>query len=201
MLKKWLTRIPPDPTGVSRHVRKLVLYVVYPKDLEDYEEHLRAFIRVESLTINCCNGILHHQSVLEWFSTMGSSLTELQIIDSPVAPHTMTSLLAALPLLQILQILPFRNLDDTDDVNPPVPPRIPFFEGTNRFVLDSNGGSSYPAGSLDWIPTSALFGQLEVDAACVMAHPDLVNQWLASSCTTLKNLAIRGDPHSTPPPK
>ena len=201
ILKKWLTRIPPDPTGVSRHVRKLVLRGFDPVDLEDAEEHLRAFTRVECLSVNFCNGILHHPSILEWFSTIGSSLTELRIIESRVAPRTITSLLAALPLLQILQILNFQNLDDTDDVNPLAPPRIPFFEGTNRFVLQSDNDRSYPADSLDWIPTLARFGQLEIDVACFLGHPDLVNRWFASSCTTLTNLAIRGDPYSTPPPK
>lgn len=201
ILKKWLTRIPPDPTGVSRHVRKLVLRGFDVVDLEEAGEHLRAFTRVECLTVNYCIGVLHHPSILEWFSTMRSSLTELRIIESPAVPHIITSLLAALPMLQTLQILNFQNLNDKDDINPPASPRIPFFEGTNRFVLQSSNVRSYPAGSLDWIPTSARFGQLEVDVACFLSHPDLVNQWLASSCTTLTKLAIRGDPYSTPPPK
>ena len=109
MLEKWLTRIPPDPTGVSRHVRKLVLGCLNPVKLEDVVVHLHAFTRIECLMVNSCSYSLHHPSILEWFSTIGSSLTELRINNSPVAPCVITSLLAVLPLMQSLQI---RNFED-----------------------------------------------------------------------------------------
>ena len=200
VVEKWLANIPPDPTGVSRHVRKLVLDDFYPECLEVFEKHLRAFTQVERLAVDDCGGILNHPSITEWFSTMGSSLVELRINDSPVTAYTITSLLAALPLLQSLDLHDFQ-LDDAHEANPSTPTRIPFFEGANRFVLRCGHGHRYPAGSLHWIPSSARFGQLEVDMACSIDHIYLVNRWLASSSATLTNLTIREDPQGTSPPK
>ena len=200
VLEKWISRISPDPTGVSRHVRKLVLDGFEPEDFEDFEDHLLALTQVKCLTVDDCDCVPHYPPTMEWFSTIGSSLVELQIKDTPVASHTITSLLAVLPLLQSLQIHNFENPDDAHEADPPAPPRIPFFEGANRFALHSDHGHRYPGRSLDWIPTSARFGQLEVDMACLLGHTDLVNQWLASSCATLTSLAIKDDPDGTLPP-
>ena len=200
--KKWLARIPPDPTGVSRHVRKLVLKGFHLENWEDFGEHLCAFTLVEFLTVSYCSHLLHHPSILEWFLTMGPSLAELRIFGESIPPHVMTPLLAALPLLQNVEIRDCDSTDDmdcADDTNPPTPPRIPFFEGANRFTLS---GWNYTADSLSWIPSSARFGHLVVDVIFCRDHPDLVNQWFASSSTTLTYLAIRGDtPYGTSPPK
>jgi len=201
-LEKWISCVPPDPTGVSRHVRKLVLESLDLDDFEEFEDHLLALTQVECLTVGDCDCIPHHPSTTAWFSAIGSSLVELRINDSPVAPHTITSLLAVLPLLQRLYIYNFEipDDDDEDEADPPVPPRIPFFEGANDFALSSDQCHGYPERSLDWIPASARFGRLEIDRACSLDHPDLVNQWLVSSCATLTGLAIRDDPEGTPPP-
>lgn len=203
VLERWCTHIAPDPAGLSRHVRKLVLDYFDYSELEGFENHLRAFTQVECLTVNYCDGVLQLPSVMEWFQLMGSSLVELRIHDSPVTPHTIASLLAALPLLQSVEISNFKNPDkpgeaeDTKKTSPPIPSRIPFFEGANRFRLRSDYGREYPKGSLDWIPSSARFAHLEIDMACSLHHPDLVNQWLASSRTTLTKLAIREDRDGT----
>ena len=200
ILEKWISNIPSDPTGVSCYVRRLVLGGFDLEDFEEFEDHLLALTGVKCLTVDDCDCIPHHPSTMEWFSTIGSSLVELWINDTPVAPHTLTSLLAVLPLLQVLQIRNFEDADDADDANPPPLSIIPFFEGANRFALRSDYGHRYPEGSLDWIPTSARFGQLEVDMGCSLGHPDLVNKWLASSCSTLTSLTIKDDPDGTPPP-
>jgi len=200
ILEKWVSRISPDPTGVSRHVRKLVLAGFDLEDFEDFEDHLLALTQVECLTVDDCACAPCHPFNMEWFSTIGSSLVELQINDSPVAPHTITSLLAVLPLLRNLQIHNLENPDDAYEADPPAPPKIPFFEGANRFALHSDYGHRYPERSLDWIPVSARFGQLEVDMACLLGQQDLVNRWLSSSCATLTSLVIKDDPDGTPPP-
>lgn len=193
ILEKWVACVPPDPNGVSRHVRKLVLDGFDPLDLEDFGEHLHAFTRVECLTVDNCLGTLHHPFILEWFLAMGSSLVELRISDSPVTSQTITSLLSALPLLKSLEVFNFENPDDEDDENLSAPSSILFFEGGNRFALRSDPGHRYPEGSLDWIPPSARFRQLEVDMTCSLNHPDLVNQWFVASCTMLTSLTIRED--------
>jgi len=201
ILEKWFSGIQPDPTGVSRHVRKLALEGFDLGDFEDFEDHLLALTQVEYLTVEDCDCIPHHPSTVQWFLTIGSSLVDLRINNSPVAPHTITSLLAVLPLLQSLQFHNFEIPDDYEhEEDPPAPPRIPFFEGANYFALRSDQGHIYPEGSLDWIPASACFARLAVDMPCSLDHPDLVNQWLASSCATLTGLAIEDDPEGTPPP-
>jgi len=201
LLKKWATRIPADPTGVSRHLRDVALFSLDSEYFDGFEDHLDAFTRIECLTFHECDGVLQRPRIMEWFVAKGSSLVELRISSSPVTPHLITSLLAVLPLLRSLEIHNFTDPGDAHDTNLPTPPRIPFFEGANHFVLRSDHGYSYPEGTLDWIPTSARFGRLEVDMACSLDHPDLVNRWLASSRATLTNLTIREDPEGMSPPK
>lgn len=201
-LEKWRTGIAPDPEGVSRHVRKLVLHGFDPPDLEEFEEHLRAFTRVQCLTVKDCYDVLGLPSIMGWFPLMGSCLVELRIDDSPATPHTIASLLAVLPMLQTVQIYNLEAPEDADETNTPTPFRIPFFEGANHFSLCSDyGDSGYPEGSLDWIPLSAQFGRLEIDMACSLHHTDIVNRWLASSCDTLTKLSILGDSDGMFPPK
>jgi hypothetical protein len=198
---KWVARIAPDPAGVSRHVRNLVLDSFYPTKLEPLKEHLGAFTRVESLTLIDCGDIIELPFVLEWFQRMGSSLVDLCINNSQAPSRTITSLLAALPLLKTFEIHDFRALDDANEAGIPTPPRIPFFEGANRLALRSDYGHRYPEGSLDWIPPSTQFCRLEVDMPFAIMQPDLVNQWLASSCTTLTSFMIRWDPRGMSGPK
>ena len=194
ILEKWRTRIAPNPTGVSRHVRELVLDGFDPPDLECFERHLHALTRVENLTVKDCYDVLGSPSFMEWYPLMGPSLVELRIDDSPATPHTIASLLAALPLLQSLEIRDFEIPEDTDEPNTPIPSQIPFFEGVSHLAFFSGrDNNTYPEGSLDWIPFSARFGQLKIDIACAIHRPDLVNQWLTSSRETLTHLTIWGD--------
>jgi hypothetical protein len=204
-LEEWCACIAPDPAGVSRHVRELVLDDLDPSDLEDlegFEEHIFAFTRVECLTIKSCyDGVILFPSIMEWFLLIGSNLVDLCISNSPATPRTITSLLSALPLLKSMEMHNCNTADDMDETNPRTLSRVPFFEGANHLILRCDWSDSYPKGSLDWIPFSARFGRLEIDMACSIHHPDLVNQWLASSCTTLKNLTIRWDPDGMSRPK
>ena len=190
LLYTWRKRIRPDPTGVSRLVRKLSLEMAYYEDLEKFGEHLRALTRVKCLTFESCMDALHHPSLMEWFLTTGSSLVELRINDSLVSPHTIASLLAQLPLLYRLEIIDFDTPDDANDTKPPDPLRIPFFEGRSCFAWHPRHNRNYPESSLEWIPPSARFARLEVDMTSTLGQLDLVDRWLASSCTTLTSLAI-----------
>lgn len=196
--EKWGKHIAPDPAGVSRHVRKLVLDGLDPVDLEGFENHMGAFTQVEYLTVVDCDDILQGPYIIGW-----SSLIELRIHDSPATSHTVASLLAALPLLQRVEIRNFGSpggLDEDEDEDEAGPSQIPFFESANRFTLRSDYGHSYPEGSFDWIPPSARFSRLELDTACPLQYPDLVNRWLASSRTTLTDLTIRHDPEGVSRP-
>ncbi|KAF9646740.1 hypothetical protein BDM02DRAFT_3270767 [Thelephora ganbajun] len=108
---KWWTRIAPDPAGVSRHVRKLVLDDLGPSDFEGFEAHMRALTQVESLTVMDCKDVSLYVT-MEWFLPMKSSLVELQVCELSATPLTITSLLAALPLLNCVQIYEFGESDD-----------------------------------------------------------------------------------------
>ena len=63
-LMEWHTRIPSESTSVSCHARKLDLDKVKSKHLKDFGEHLRAFARVECLTVIDRVGVLCHPSII-----------------------------------------------------------------------------------------------------------------------------------------
>ena len=199
-LKNWRARIAPDPNGVSRHVRKLVLDDINSSDFEDLKEHLCALGRLESLTVKDCSYALQFPS-MEWFLPMRSSLVALRLSESSATSHTIASLLAVLPLLNRLEIYDFETPEDTGEANPPTHSPSALFEGAGCLTLCSYFRLGYPEGSLDWIPSSARFVGLEVDMACAVRHPDLVNQWLASSRATLTSLKIRRSPQGMSQPK
>jgi len=201
-LDKWLAA--PNTAGMSRYVRILSLSHLDP----EIRQHLHAFTRIELLSVYECYNLLHHRTSMEWFPVIGSSLTELRITDTPVTPYTLTSLLATLPLLRTLDIRGFDNpyevlgMDDDDEIydddDVDDTSTIQFFDGANRFILRAG---FYLEDSLDWIPSSARFGQLELDVMFSQGHTaDLVNQWLASSSTTLTYFAINMNPLGTSPP-
>jgi len=96
-LEMWCRKIAPDPAGVSRHTRQLVLANI--STLEGFEAHMRAFTRVEDLEITGCHFLLS-PSAVECFAPMGFSLVQLEINKSPTTSHIITSLLAALPQLK-----------------------------------------------------------------------------------------------------
>jgi hypothetical protein len=197
--KAWVAHITPDPTGVSRHVRELQLDLLGPSKLEDITEHLNALTRIESLTMRGCGDVSQVPSFMEWLSRMGSNLVRLQITnDSRIASHSIVSLLAVLPLLKHVEMehvdRGLKEPEDADEANPPTAfPQVPFFEGVNSFILRSADGHYFPDQSLDWIPPTARFWQLELDLACSTHHPELANQWLASSCATLRDFTIGWD--------
>jgi len=201
-LEKWRTHIAPDPAGVSRHVRMLVLNRCNTSDLEGFKEHMHAFTRVEYLNIDDCGDLLRFPSITQLFLLMGSCLTRLVVCKTQATARTFAFLLAALPLLQSVDTTDFKVPDDVDETSPPTPSRIPFFEGANRFVLQSNRlPDGYPEGSLDWIPTSARFSQLEVQTAYYLHNPGILNRWLTSSCATLTSLTIRKSEDGTSRPR
>ena len=188
ILEKWCTRITPNPAGVSRHVRKLVLEGFDSPDLERFKRHLHVLTQVECLTIENSYYGLRIPPVMERHPLVGPSSVELRVANSPPPPYTIAFLLAALPLLQNVAIRRRGAPKGTDKPNALVPSQIPFFESANHFDFSFDGG--YPEGSLDWIPRSARFCQLRIDTACAIHRPDLVNQWLASSRATLTHLTI-----------
>ena len=189
ILKKWRTRIAADPNGVSRHVRELLVSVtaMTPPELEGLKEHLNAFTGIKSLTIYGAHenmDILQHPFIKEWFDRpVGSSLIELQLNRLVARQRTIASLVASLPLLQILDVSDLKCAEDAGETDPPTPPRIPFFEGANHFIFRAGK-------SLDWVPSSARFGQLEIAYVPHLRELGPVNRWLASSSATLTDLTI-----------
>jgi hypothetical protein len=169
-LEKWRTAIEPDPFGVSRHVRKLEWFYIGGW-LEGFEEHIRAFTRVETLLFLQCR-LFTVPSIVDFLAPMGSSLVQLDICNIQTTRHIFTSLLAALPHLRRLDV---RFLAFEGDHSMTVPPRIPFFEnaGALSLRLDSPG-------SLDWIPPSARFCGLQIDQQCILQHPAVMKRWLDS---------------------
>jgi len=191
-MKKWRAHIAPNPDGVSRHVRRLDLEYVRLSDLERFEEHLCALTQVKTLCVLDCDYAFRYAS-MEWFLPMRSSLTDLVLTGPSATLYSITSLLAVLPLLNRLVIYGFVDPGDADETSPPALSRTQISEGTNRLTLGSGG---HPEGALDWTPSSARFVKLTIDMKCVVRHPDLMNQWLASSCATLTDLLTRWRPNS-----
>ena len=188
-LGRWCRKIEPDPAGVSRHTRHLIFYNI--DTLTGVEKHIRAFTRVEKMEINQCNFLLL-PSVAECFAPMGSSLTKLEICESPTSSCIITSMLAALPQLKDFSLEDSNISDDMDGTS--LLPRIPFFEGNNSLTLNSHLDQHDPPGPPDWIPPSAQFEHLEIDTPYFLYKAVLLNQWFSHSCMTLTSLAILGDP-------
>ena len=188
-LRRWCRRITPNPAGVSRHTRLLVLSEI--DTLEGFEAHIRAFTRVDEMTIMECTFLLS-PSVADCFAPMGPSLTQLWICDSEATSRTIISLLAELSRLRSFTALGFKVTDDAGGTN--LIFRIPFFEGNNSVELYSHEDQRDFPGPPDWIPPSARFGDLEIDITYFLHKAIIVNQWLSSSCTTLTSLTINGYP-------
>ena len=196
MLKRWTTCIPADPDGVSRYVRDLALNQVDPSELE---KHLHAFTNLESLSFFKCEGVLQLPFIKDWFTLVGGSLVELRLSVLLTPQHIIASLLAELPVLEILDTYELGFPGEQDEPTPADPPRIPFFEGDNQFIL-------YFAIRVGWVPPNPQFGQLEMDTHSLRKVLEVVkppSRWFASSSTTLKDLVItadEGDTHSTSRP-
>ena len=170
-LEKWRRTIVPDPAGVSRHTRHLVL--AYINTLEGFEAHIRAFTRVEDLKISRCRFLLL-PSVVECFTPMGSSLIQLEISQLPATSRVITSLLAALPVLETFITGCFQVTDDTGGTDLPSP--IPFFGGNGSLDLHLSWDQEDPLEPPDWIPPSARFGDLEIHMTYLLHKAVLVNQ-------------------------
>ena len=189
-VKKWCTSIQADPLGVSRHVRRFNLVGI--DTLEGFEKHIRALTRVQEVELSDC-GILRSLSDVEVFTLLGSSLVRLDIDGALTTPHVMASLLAGLPRLRKLSA---SGLEVECDPNPTaLPPKIPFVEDANSLDLLM---TKYCLGGLSWIPPTARFRDLGIEAYCINKDSALVNNWLTSSGGCLQWLTIREDSWCTP---
>lgn len=188
-LDTWRTKIPPDPSGVSRHVRTLCW--LYIDNLEDFEGHISALTNVTTAEFCGCD-ILHSLDDVRVLTRLGSSLVELEIDDAKTAPAAMVSFLISLPHLQKFQAL---NLQIEPSNTPAASPEaIPFFKGANNFTLLLR---DYSPGCLSWIPSSPRFAYLGVGSSCIHHDPDLVNKWITSSCETLEHFVVDYDTDGT----
>lgn len=188
-LGNWCTNIAPDPCGVSRHVREL--YWWYIETLEGSDDHIRAFTHLEEVAFAGC-GIFRWPSVVESLAPLGSSLVSLKIAQATTTYNIIVPLLAALPHLRHLSAHSLDVLDNRDVTG--LPSRVPFFEDAN--CLDLSLDEDDPE-SLDWIPPSARFRELQIDASSILDESGRVQQWIASSARTLRFLSITGHPGGT----
>ena len=184
-VEKWRTTFEADPSGISRHVRKLRWFAI--DTLQGFDEHIRAFTQVKELEIyDGC--LLDSLSEVRSIAIMGSSLERLWIEWVSTTPGTMATLLAGLPRLRHL----LADFIPVTDRSPAVfPPNIPFFDGAG--VLSVRG--NYRA--LRLIPPTARFRGLQVDLQCVNFFFEPVNRLLASSGESLEWLTVLGDPSRT----
>ena len=191
-LERWCAESEADPSGLSRHVRNLTLNHI--NTLQDFDDHIRAFAHLRSLTLRSCR-ILRSLSDVESLVRVGSTLVQLAILGTiKTTPYIMTSFLAGLPCLRYLRLFSLSVDDDLADATM-LPPSIPFFEG-GAGTLDLS--LMAPRGvSFDWIPPTARFRNLEITARCARDRHKFVNQWLVSSGRCLQSLIIREDPLST----
>ena len=186
-LKKWRTKVKPDPSGVSHHVRKLSWGGV--KDLEEFDSHIRAFTHVEAARLFRCS-ILSWLGAADAFASMGSSLVKLEIEESNAKYHIITSVLAALPHLRHLRARSLEVDKRGEEASEATkdPPRIPFFEDAKCFdLLLMDWTLREP---LDWVPPSARVRDLRIDAICVLEESGPLNKWITSSARCLEFLTI-----------
>ena len=181
-LEKWRTRIQAHPAGgVSRHVRRLDLRDI---PLQGLDDHIRAFTGVKELVLGVYT--LKSLSKVESLVLMGSSLVRLEIVGMFTTPYIMASLLAGLPHLRYLYAN-YLQVDPDNDA-PTLPSNIPFFEGAGTFDIRM---VDYLPEKLSWIPPTARFRDLRIDACCICSSPAVVDQWFASSGEGLEQLTIR----------
>jgi hypothetical protein len=185
-VEKWRTAIKADPLGVSRHVCRLELENI--NTLLGFEDHIRALTNVRKVVLFSCDITLSLPDT-KIFALMGSNLAELYIHGADTRPHIMASLLAGLPRLRKLHT---RGVAVEPDPSPAaLSPNIPFFEDAGYFDLDLHMKDYLPE-ALNWIPPTARFHELRMDASYITPNSELVNNWLASSGDSLQRLTIRG---------
>ena len=182
-LEKWRRVIKPDPLGVSRHVRRLSL--PYIKTLKGFEEHIRAFTRIERVEFESCH-IFRSLVNVQPLTLLGSSLVQLKIMKAKTTASVMNSLLAALPHLRRLIAYGLSVKHGSSSIR--LPTAIPFFEGANHFEL----WWAAPPSPRDWnwIPPTAQFGNLRVAPICILWNAPVVNRWITSSAESLEYFCI-----------
>lgn len=185
-LERWRTTIKADPSGVSRHAREMLWQNIHT--LKGFEEHIAALTRVKQVELSDCD-ILCSLPDVGPIVSLGSSLVKLGIDGGLATPRVMASVLAGLPNLHYLVAHGLRIEHDHNNTIP-FPSSIPFFEGSGDLNL---GLVEYSPGKLDWVPPTARFGYLRIDALCIHDLWARVGQWITSSGGNLKYLSIELD--------
>ena len=183
-LEKWCAITTPESAGISHHIRLLDFLNIHT--LEGFEEHMRAFTRVEHMRIAATCDCSLSPSVTDHLVPMGRSLTHLELVRLKTTSHAITSLLAKLPHLKDLTSWCLEVTDNIGGSNSVS--RIPFFQDNNpTLVYCSDGGQQGPP---NWIPPSARLCDLGIFTTYSPHTAVLLNQWFSSSCTTLTSLVI-----------
>jgi hypothetical protein len=183
-LHKWLTTITPDPHGISSHVKRVTWHKV--DTLEGFDEHIRAFTRLDTAIFRDCEVFCSLNNVPP-LASFGSSLVHLVLDELTVSSEVMAQFLSFLPSL--------RRIDAHDIITAPDSivevshPNIPFFETGRDFSLrnlEIKNSLNLPG----WTPPTAWFSKLEISYNYFCGNPGVVNGWIASSGSSLKNLSL-----------
>lgn len=190
-LQRWDRAFSPDSTPhVSRYVKTLDFFGV--DTLEGFGSHLKAFTHVKDATFDGCD-IFCSSDTPSLLEPLGTRLVTLTIDASNVLPKVMAEFLSLLPCLRRFDATDLtpdsrQNLDPKETL-----PAIPFFEkgeGDFRLSLDHE---DYSLEAPSWIPPTARFESLAVEASLIRDSPGILNGWIISSGETLKHLNFSAD--------
>jgi hypothetical protein len=183
-LHKWLTTITPDPHGISSHVKTVTWHEV--NTLEGFDEHIRAFTRLDTAIFKDSK-IFRYLNNVQPLTSFRSSLVHLVLDELTVSSEVMAQFLSFLPSLR--RIDAYYITTDAHDIVKVSHPSIPFFETGRDFSL-LNWGADNPLNLPGWIPPTARFSKLEISYNYLSRNPGVVNSWIASSRSILKNLNV-----------
>ena len=194
-LRKWRDIIEPNPSGVSRHVRKIHWAEV--DTLKDFYDHIGAFTRVVDMEITNCL-FLPDGFQLAFFEPLGQSLERLQVFGGYTMVVPFANFLSTLPHLRRLRTRALAIRSDHHNSMRYLP-TIPCFEAANSLDLSL---PKYLPGNTGWIPSTTRFCDLRVDVACINGNHCDVNEWIRSSAESLESFTIHeGRLRSTSAPR
>ena len=187
-LDKWRATITPDPSGISRYVKTIVMCKV--DTLNGFEDHLRAFTRLTVAHFDNC-GIFLSWNNTSALTSLGSNLFSLILKGLVVSPDVMAQLLSSLPRLRHINAI--HTTTDSRNVAQVSHASIPFFQSPNNLVygLATVGPSRAP----EWIPPTARFQRLVIGHQVFHDNPGTVNGWIASSRDSLTDFYIEPNSH------
>lgn len=154
--------------------------------LKDFYEDLCTLTGVKEAKFTNCKIFSFLQGVAP-LRALGPSLVKLHIEKAETSPIIMENLLADLPKINSL-FLHALQIESNPNFVGKVPG--PFSNNPGKMKLLSMDSSK---GKFGWIPPTSRFTELSIQASCAYLNPELVSDWITSSCDTLKVLNLHCD--------